>query len=224
MGLTPWFIVSGVLFVVMALSNTVLERLPVTTSLLYLLVGVALGPLGVGLLHIDPMKDAELLERITEIALIISLFTAGLKLRAPLRDPQWYFPLRLATVSVIVTAGLIALAGVYGLGLPVGAAILLGGILAPTDPVLASGIQVEDAFDRDHLRFSLTGEAALNDGTTAPFMLLGLGLLSLHELGAGGWRWVIFDLAWAIAAAIAVGGGLGTLIGRLVIHLRREHK
>jgi NhaP-type Na+/H+ or K+/H+ antiporter len=67
-----------------------------------------------------------------------------------------------------------------------GAAVLLGGILAPTDPVLALGVRPGIGADADKLSFSLAGEGGLNDGTAFPFVLLGLGLLGLHELGAGG--------------------------------------
>jgi sodium/hydrogen antiporter len=84
--------------------------------------------------------------------------------------------------------GAIALIGVAALGLPVGAAILLGAILAPTDPVLASEVQVADPQDRDRLRFALTGEGGLNDGLAFPFAMLGLGLLGLHEIGPWGAR------------------------------------
>jgi NhaP-type Na+/H+ or K+/H+ antiporter len=90
--------------------------------------------------------------------------------------------------------------------------------------VLASDVEVEDASDRDRLRFGLTGEAGLNDGTALPFVVLGLGLLGLHDLGSNGWRWVVFDVLWSIGGGLAVGGLLGTLAGRLVIYLRREHK
>jgi sodium/hydrogen antiporter len=48
-----WFVVVGLLFVVMALAGSVLKRLPLSTSMLYLAAGAALGPLGVGLLHVD---------------------------------------------------------------------------------------------------------------------------------------------------------------------------
>jgi NhaP-type Na+/H+ or K+/H+ antiporter len=82
----------------------------------------------------------------------------------------------------------VALTGVLGLGLSLGAAILLGAVLAPTDPVLASEVQLENPHDRDRLRFSLTGEAGMNDGTAFPFVMLGLGLLGLHEIGTWGWR------------------------------------
>ena len=78
--------------------------------------------------------------------------------------------------------------------------------------------------DRDKLRFGITGEAGLNDGTAFPFVLLGLGLLGLHELGAGGWRWLAVDVFWAVLGGLAIGGVLGTLAGRVVLYLRSEHK
>lgn len=132
--------------------------------------------------------------------------------------------MRLATLSMLVTVGLVALAGVALLGLSWGAAILLGAILAPTDPVLASDVQVTDASDSDRLRFGLTGEAGLNDGAAFPFVMLGLGLLGVHELGEGGWRWIAIDLLWAVAAGLATGIVLGTLVGRLVLYLRGTHR
>src|SRR4051794_24826204 len=73
-------------------------------------------------------------------------------------------------------------------------------------------------------RFTLTGEAGLNDGTAFPFILLGLGLLGTHELGAWGWRWLAADVLWATAGGLAVGGGLRALVGHLVLYLRRHHQ
>lgn len=101
---------------------------------------------------------------------------------------------------------------------------MLGAILAPTDPVLASDVQVTEEKDRDRLRFSLTGEGALNDGTAFPFVMLGLGLLGLHPLGEYGWRWLAVDVVWSIAGGLLIGGGLGWLIGKLVLHLRKRHQ
>jgi NhaP-type Na+/H+ or K+/H+ antiporter len=118
----------------------------------------------------------------------------------------------------------VAVAGWGLFGLPLGGALLLGAILAPTDPVLASEVQVDDPTDRDRLRFSLTGEAGLNDGTAFPFVMLGLGLLGLHDLGPGGVLWLGRDVLWAVPAGLAVGGLLGTAVGRLVLYLRREHR
>ncbi len=224
MEFTVWYLIAGGVLIAMALAGSLVKRLPLTPSMLYLALGVALGPYGAGLIRIDPVKDAHIIERIAEIAVIISLFTAGLKLRSPLADPRWLLPVRLASLSMVVTVSLITLAGVTLLGLPLGAAILLGAILAPTDPVLASDVQVSKPTDRDRLRFSLTGEAGLNDGTAFPFVMLGLGVMGLRDLGSFGWRWVAVDVVWAIGAGLGIGWLAGWLIAKLVLFLRRTHK
>ncbi|MBA2433459.1 MAG: sodium:proton antiporter [Chthoniobacterales bacterium] len=219
-----WYLLIGVLLVLVALSSSMLKKLPLSTTMLYLGLGVALGPLGFGLFRLDPLSQSGLLERIAEVAVIVSLFTTGLKLRVPLRDKLWRVPVQLAFVSMTLTVGLVALVGVYALGLPLGAAVLLGAVLAPTDPVLASDVQLAGPRDTDRLRFSITGEAGLNDGTAFPFVMLGLGLLGVHEIGAWGWRWLAVDVVWAIAGGLTMGAGAGWLIGKLVLYLRRERK
>jgi NhaP-type Na+/H+ or K+/H+ antiporter len=219
-----WLTLGGALLVIMALGGSMLSRMPVSTSMLYLLAGLALGPLGLALAAPDPFDDATLLEHLTEIIVLLSLFTAGLKMSVALRDKRWFSPLRLALLSMLATVALITAAGVWLLGLPLGAAVLLGGILAPTDPVLATEVQVDNPADRDQLRFALTGEGGLNDGTAFPVVMLGLGLLGAHDIGTLGWRWLALDVVWASAAGIAIGAALGTGLGRLVLYLRRHHK
>jgi NhaP-type Na+/H+ or K+/H+ antiporter len=218
------YVVIGLLLVFMALAGSVLRRLPVSTAMLYLVVGVALGPRGTGTIVLDPLRSSALLERLTEIGVIISLFTAGLKLRVSPRDPLWRPAVRLAFLSMTLTVALVAAVGVLGLGLPLGAAVLLGAVLAPTDPVLAADVQVADPGDRDRLRFTLTAEAGLNDGAAFPFVMLGLGLMGLHDLGWAGWRWLAVDAVWAVAAGLGIGWALGTVIARLVVYLRREYR
>jgi sodium/hydrogen antiporter len=208
----------------MTLVGSLVQRLPLTTAMLYLGVGVALGPAGGGVLMVDLQHHAALVEHITEVVVLISLFSAGLKLRLPFSDPQGRLALRLACTSMVLTIGSLTWVGIHGLGLPLGAAVLLGAILAPTDPMLAADVQVTHAWDQDRVRFSLTGEAGLNDGTAFPFVLLGLGLLGLHELGEKGWRWVVVDVGWAVGGGLSVGALLGTAVGSLVLYLRREHK
>jgi NhaP-type Na+/H+ or K+/H+ antiporter len=224
MSFTLGFIVAGVLLVTMAIADSLVRRLPASTALLYVGAGVLLGPMGWGLVRLEPLEEAAVLERLTEIVVIVSLFAAGLKLRTPLTDPIWRVPVALALGSMALTVGMIALLGWLLLGLPPGGAVLLGAVLAPTDPVLASEVQVAEPTDRDRLRFGLTGEAGLNDGAAFPFVMLGLGLLGVHELGAFGWRWWVVDVLWAILGGLGVGTVLGTLVGYLVIYLRREHK
>ncbi|HLL55644.1 MAG TPA: cation:proton antiporter [Myxococcaceae bacterium] len=222
MQMVIWFLVVGALLVAMALGGSLVKRLPLSTSLLYLLVGFVLGWTGVG--GLDPYAQTKLLEHLSEVAVIVSLFTAGLKLRAPLRDPRWRIAVRLASLAMLLNVGLVAAAGMWLLSLPLGAAVLLGAVLAPTDPVLASDVQVEHPFQRDPLRFGLTGEAGFNDGTAFPFVMLGLGLMGLHPLGEGLWRWAAVDLVWAVVAGLGVGTLLGGAVGRLVLFLRRTHR
>jgi NhaP-type Na+/H+ or K+/H+ antiporter len=221
---TAWFLIAGVLLISMALAGSVLKRLPLTASMFYLAVGALLGPWGAGLLRVDALAHASRLEVLTEIAVIISLFTAGLKLRLPAADVRWRAALLLATVAMMLTIAGVSLVAVVVMGLPLGAALLLGAVLAPTDPVLASDVQVEDEHDIERVRFSLTGEAGLNDGSAFPFVMLALGLAGFHELGAYGWRWLSIDLVWAVAAGLGVGALAGAGIARLVLHLRREHR
>lgn len=175
------------------------------------------------MVNLDPLRHAGILELVTEVALLISLFASGLKLEVPLLDRRWIPPLRLALGSMCITVGLMAGIGVVGLGLPLGAAILLGAMLAPTDPVLASAIQSDPGPRPDPIRFSLAGEGALNDGTAFPFVLLGLGLMGRHDLGANAWHWWAVDLLWSTLGGILIGLAVGALIGKLVIFLRTRH-
>ena len=224
MSFTIWYVTIGALLVLMALAGSVLKRLPLTSAMFYMAAGLALGPLGAGRLNVDIIRDAPLLERFTEAAVVISLFTAGLKLRLPVTDRRWRPAFILASAGMVLTVGLVAAVGVFALGLSLGAAVLLGAVLAPTDPVLASDVQVAHAHDREEVRFGLTGEAGLNDGTAFPFVMLGLGLLGAHHLGTYGVRWLAVDVAWATGAGLAVGTACGALIARLVLYLRREHR
>lgn len=216
-----WYVIAGLVLVVMGLSSSFLHRLPLTTSVIYLAAGLLLG---LTIFPINPIEDSTPLHHLAEFAVVVSLFTVGLKLRIEWTDRRWLPPLRLAVISMAVTIGLIAVAGMVGLGLSAGAAILLGAILAPTDPVLASAVEVDDPRDQDQVRLALSGEAGFNDGAAFPFVMLGLGLLGLHDMGPFGWRWAAVDLVWAVIGGLAIGAVLGIAIGRLVVHLRLERR
>jgi len=224
MDIASWFAFIGLLLLVMAVSDSVLSRLPLSTSMLYLLVGMAISPLWLGWTAFSVETHSHELELLAEIVVLLSLFTSGLKMSAGLDDGRWRLPLRLAVVSMLVTVALVAIAGSTWFGMSIGFAVLLGGILAPTDPVIASAVQLHRPGDRDRLRFALTGEGGLNDGTAFPIVFFGLGLLGYHRIGAYAERWIVFDLLWAVIAGIAIGAALGTLVGWFVLYLRRTHK
>ena len=224
MSFAIWALIIGAILITMALLGTLLKRLPLSPGIIYLAIGYALGPAGWALMTPDPLLYAADLEKMAEVALLISLFAVGLKLGVPLRDKRWYLPLRLAFPSMILTVMFVTAVGVLLLGLAAGAAILLAAILAPTDPVLASDVQVEDSSDRDRLRFGLTAEGGLNDGAAFPVVMLALGLLGLYDFGGGGWRFLAVDVMWVLAGGLAIGGALGALIGKLVLYLRTRHQ
>ena len=223
MSFAIWALIIGAILITMALLGTLLKRLPLSPGILYLAIGYALGPAGWALMAPDPLRYSADLEHMAEVALLISLFAVGLKLGVPLRDKRWYLPLRLAFPSMVLTVMFVVAIGVFLFGLPAGAALLLAAILAPTDPVLASDVQVEDSSDRDRLRFSLTAEGGLNDGAAFPVVMLALGLLGLYDFGSG-WRWLAVDALWAIAGGLVIGASLGALIGKLVLYLRTRHQ
>ena len=218
---TAWSLLSGLIFLLSALGRGPMRRWPVSMPAIFLLVGAAIGPWGLGLLDFELIKHVKVVESVTEVAVLISLLTAGLQLK-----PQWHHylraPIPMASVTMVVTIAGVAVVGMMMLDLPLGAAILLGAVLAPTDPVLASDVQVKHHQDTDRLRFALTGEAGLNDGAAFPFIMLGLGLLGHHQLGEYGWRWITVDLLWATTAGLGVGWVSGYSVSRVAVWIRRQ--
>jgi sodium/hydrogen antiporter len=220
-----WFLLIGALLLVRGLTATLLQRSPVTSSILYLVFGLLVGPSALNLFHFNPLQESALLQTLTEVAVLISLFSAGVKIPAPFSLSRWRAPILLATASMGITVGLVAAFTHLLLGLPLGAAVLLGAILAPTDPVLATDVQVRHPGDRDLLRFTLTSEAGMNDGSAFPFVMLGLGLLGLHDLGEAGTRWWLVEVLWATLAGVAIGVVSGVALAKIGWKLRRApHK
>lgn len=216
-----WFLLVGGLLLTRGLTAALFKNLPVTPAIVYLGVGLLVGPTVFGFFHFNPLKESALMEVLTEVVVLISLFSAGVKMPVPVNLTRWRAPILLASVSMVASVGLIAAFACYALGLPLGAGILLGAILSPTDPVLATDVQTRHPGDRDQLRFTLTCEAGMNDGSAFPFVMLGLGLLGLHELGDSGLRWVLVDVLWATAAGIAIGVAAGVALAHGGRKLRR---
>ncbi|MCP1518494.1 NhaP-type Na+/H+ or K+/H+ antiporter [Pseudomonas migulae] len=215
-----WMAVLGAVLLTLALTSSYLRWMPVTTSAVCLVLGVAIGPAALGLLKLD-IQDASIwMEHLTEVAVLFSLFVCGLKLRSPFRDKNWCVAIGLAGPVMMLTIAGVCLLLHYGFELSWGAAVLIGSILAPTDPVLAALVQVNDARDDDSVRFGLSGEAGLNDGIAFAFVILGLLLLQ-HD-GNPGWfgDWVLRSLLWAVPAGLLIGYGMGRGIGRLTLALR----
>ncbi|KPG96126.1 MULTISPECIES: sodium:proton antiporter [Pseudomonas] len=220
MSFTVWVAVLGAVLLTLALTSSYLRWMPVTTSAVCLLLGIGIGPSGLDLLKLSLENASLWMEHLTEVAVLFSLFVCGLKLRLPLRDKRWRIAFGLAGPVMLLTIIGVCLLLHFGLRLPWGPALLIGAILAPTDPVLAALVQVNDARDVDSVRFGLSGEAGLNDGIAFPFVIL--GLLLLHGDGsASEWQgWVLRSVLWAVPAGLLTGYWMGRGIGRVTLSLR----
>lgn len=159
------------------------------------------------------------MEHLTEVAVLFSLFFSGLKLRLPWHNRSWLSAFYLAGPVMLLCIGGVALVLHYGLSLGWGVSVLIGAILAPTDPVLATLVQVVDAQDDDPVRFSLSGEAGLNDGVAFPFVILGL---FLQQDTGQAWfsNWLIKDMLWAVSAGLLLGYWMGRGLGKFTLFLR----
>ena len=214
----------GVLLLLMALSSAHLRRLPVSASAIYLAVGVVLGPLGFAFVTIDIPGSAAWLERVSEIAVIVSLFFGGLHLRLPMRDPAWRAAYIMAGPVMLLSIIGVALFAHYVLGIAPALALLAGAILAPTDPVLAAAISVNDAKDLDRMRYGISAEAGLNDGMAFPFVVFALLWAEHDRLGAWTGVWALHRLVWAVPAGLLLGFFLGRSVGRFAIDLRSRNQ
>jgi sodium/hydrogen antiporter len=203
----------GLVLVAMALAQGPVERLPLSAALIYLAVGWIAAALGTPLEGADPQAQAPQLVVVSQWAVLISLFGIGLRLRAPPTFIAWRTAAQLASSGMVLTIALATVAGHWLLGLDWPAALLLAAILAPTDPVLASEVRIRDTGDRDAVRLSLTAEGALNDATAFPAVMLALGWLGLHDLGAWAGGWLLRDVVWSLAGGIAVGWIGGRVLG-----------
>jgi NhaP-type Na+/H+ or K+/H+ antiporter len=213
--------VLGVLLMLLALTSSYLRWMPVTTSAVCLVFGFAIGPTGLAMVNLDFKEASGWMERLTEVAVLFSLFNTGIKLRLPLHGKAWHSAYWLAGPVMIATIAGTCVAAHYLFDLSWGISLLLGAMLSPTDPVLAGLVQVTNAQDQDRLRFGLSGEAGLNDGTAFPFVYLALFYLGASSLGDG-WltHWALEKLLWAVPAGLLLGYAMGRGVGHLMIFLR----
>lgn len=199
--------VIGLLLLMVTLGSGWISRLPLSFAIIYLVVGIFLGPYGLGLIQLrrDDVFNTELLEKITELVVIISVFSCGLRIVRPLKLGVWDITVRLILFLMPISIFALAVVGKLFLGMNWGEAILLGAILAPTDPVLASEVQLTSANDQDELRFGLTSEGGLNDALAFPFVYFGIHALEDDNWGNWFQQWITVDLIWAIASGIVMG-------------------
>jgi NhaP-type Na+/H+ or K+/H+ antiporter len=227
---TPDLYTVGLLFLGVALAAAVAalshehER-AFSATLIYLAFGLA-AALAIGLFDlrwVDPVDDARVVERLAEFAVIVALFSTGLKLDRDLSWSGWGSVTRLLAIAMPLTIVAVAAFGAAAMGLSVAAAIVLAASLAPTDPVLAGDLGVGPPGEEDEREpnFAITAEAGLNDGLAFPFVILGL-LVAAHADGAWVAEWVLADLLWAVVVGVGLGAAIGYGLAAAAVWLRRH--
>ncbi|WP_157994745.1 cation:proton antiporter [Paracoccus tegillarcae] len=219
--------------IVPALARRMGWRLPVSVPIACLFGGIGVGLVFDGIPVIDPIGQGVLVQRITEMAVILSLTGGGLKLDRAIGLRSWASTWRLLALTMPICILALAGLGWAALGLPVAAALLLGAVMAPTDPVLAASVQVGPPGEakETEARFALTSEAGLNDGLAFPFVYLAIAATAdrMAETGGPGdegsfdppvlWEWLAIDVFWKIAAGLVMGWLIGRFLGWAVFRL-----
>ena len=215
-------LVAGLVVLAGAVALSLQRGRPFSAALIYLGAGVVAGLAlrGMGVNWYDPLDDAVLFSRTAELAVIVSLFGAGVKLDRPLTWDAWRTTLMLLAIAMPLTIAGVALLGTWLLAMSLPSAILLGAVLAPTDPVLAEDVQVAGPMQsepEDDARFAITSEAGLNDGLAFPFVMLALFGFARGFDSFGSWwlEWLTADLLYAVLAGIVIGAVAGRLIASL---------
>jgi NhaP-type Na+/H+ or K+/H+ antiporter len=218
---------AGLLIALVAWLPLALKRLPLSLPIVCIGIGAAIFSLPAVTLRPLPLDYPEVTERFTEFVVIIALMGAGLKLDRPFSWRKWSVTWRLLAITMPIGILAITALGGWMLGLSWIAALLLAASLAPTDPVLASDVQVgpPKTGEEDEVRFGLTSEAGLNDGFAFPFVHLAIALglaATTGEPWAG--KWLLHNVLWEIAAGLIGGWLIGRLFGWLTFHVPADTK
>ncbi|WP_346958507.1 cation:proton antiporter [uncultured Arthrobacter sp.] len=224
------FVAAGIAVFIAAVLPKLLRNAPLSMPMVFLGAGMLAFTLMPALPDPDPLQHGEFVTHLTEVCVIISLMGAGLALDRPLGLRRWSTTWRMLGLAMPLCIIGLTLLGLWFLGLGLGAALLVAAALAPTDPVLASEVQVGEPADEeeetereDEIRFGLTSEAGLNDGLAFPFVYLAIAI-SFVGASPSGWlgNFLAVDVLWRIGIGVLLGVGTGKLLGRLFFTARHE--
>jgi NhaP-type Na+/H+ or K+/H+ antiporter len=201
-----------------------LTRRPAHAAVVALGVGVLLGPLGLRLLRPQLMDDGTPIETISEVALLTCLFCLGLRLRMPIEWRVWRLPLRLSTLTMLATVALAAAAAHLIFDMSLAESLLLGAIVAPTDPVLASDVAAQSDADQDAPSFVLAAESGINNGLATALVLLVLGMMGLNDSDSAALGSISLAALWGAAGGFAAGWLIGAGMARWITLLDPERQ
>lgn len=208
-------IMACVVLMVLVLTPRLKAFKHITSSMFFLLLGMILAVLPIPWELPALTNDPSIIKRITELGVIIALTSVGLKINNPFSWKTWRISTRLLLFTMPLTIFLTACLGWYVAGLVPASALLLGAVIAPTDPVLADEVHTTDPGDSDYseARLALTTEAGLNDGLAFPFTNLAIAV-AVMGISPSNWfiDWLIIDVLYKIV----IGGMIGLISGRFL--------
>lgn len=197
------------------------RKLKITYIIPLLILGMILYLLKAPLPWPNPIWSFEAGKMITEAIVIISLMTAGLKIGTNYTWQDWKKPLSLIVITMPLFMLSIFLISYHILGFGGPVSLLLAAVLAPTDPVLANDIQLEDHQDEKKrnvgLRYTLTAEAGINDGIAFPFVFL--AIIWSHSADFASidftnfiWYYLFYKMIVGVLIGAAIGFGYSYFI------------
>ena len=217
----------GAIILMTAWIPMVLRKMPLSLPIFCVALGAALFTMPqLRPFAVHPLQYPVLVERLSEFVVVVALMGAGLKIDRLVGLHRWVLTWRLLAIAMPITILLVSALASSVLGLGLAAALLLGSSLAPTDPVLASDVQVGAPGEgqEDEARFALTSEAGLNDGLAFPFVNLAIALAGLSFGTAALEHWLVVDVIWKVLAGLGMGYVIGMGLGFLTFHLPNAAK
>jgi NhaP-type Na+/H+ or K+/H+ antiporter len=229
-GVGAVYAAGGVAALAAAVLPRLLNRSPVSMPMVFVAAGVLAFVLIDGLPTADPLEYSTFTLHLTELCVLVSLMGAGLALNRQPGWHRWSTTWRLLAITMPLSMLAVGLLGWWVLGVPAAVAVLLAAALAPTDPVLASEVQVgepnedPDAADEDEARFGLTSEAGLNDGLAFPFVYAAVAV-SLVGVAPAEWltEWLLVDVLWRVSVGVLLGFATGKALRALFFSARSRH-
>ncbi|MGB0099861.1 MAG: cation:proton antiporter [Nocardioides sp.] len=206
--MTVFVLVFGCALLLAVLTSALAARSPLSTTTVFLAVGLAAGPLALGLIEVDNV----VVERAAEIALFAILFTDGQHTPRRVLARNWRAPTQALLLGMPLTFLIVAALGHWVAGLPWAPALVLGAVLAPTDPVFASAL-VGRSDVPGRVRQTLNIESGLNDGLALPAVLLLVGVAGGDPEG---WTTEPMLLLGELGMGVALGVALPLLVAAVV--------
>lgn len=217
-------LIVGIAALAVAWLPRILKYRVISFPIILVALGAVIFALPLGLPRMDPIRYGDVAERLTEFGVIVALTGAGLKLDRRIGLKRWKATWLLLGVTMPLTIAAVAFLGWGVLGFAPATALLFGAALAPTDPVLASDVQVgaPGSGETDEVRFALTSEAGLNDGLAFPFINAAIALAVATGVGWVG-EWLLVDVVYKILSAVVIGVVAGRSLAWLLFRVGDHH-